>query len=142
MITCVTSSGFTPARSIAAEIAIPPSSTAVLEARPPPSLPNGVRAPARITLFATAWLLTRNRVDYARFTCERPEPTALAVATNHRLIGLANTDELLLRVTRRRQLRVAERFINSVSACILGLHHGVELARVFLDHSVAGISIK
>ena len=48
--TCWTWSGATPARSRAALIAIPPSSVAWSEERPPPSLPTGVRAVPRITV--------------------------------------------------------------------------------------------
>ena len=50
MTTCWTWSGSTPARSRAALIAIPPSSVAWSEERPPPSLPTGVRAVPRITV--------------------------------------------------------------------------------------------
>jgi hypothetical protein len=48
--TCWTCSGATSARSSAAAIAVPPSSVASSEARPPPIFPNGVRAPPRITV--------------------------------------------------------------------------------------------
>jgi hypothetical protein len=48
--TCSTCSGFTSARSRAAEMTWPPRSVASSEARPPPSLPNGVRAVPRITV--------------------------------------------------------------------------------------------
>ena len=48
--TCSTCSGSTSARSSAAWIAMPPRSVASREARPPPSLPIGVRAAPRITV--------------------------------------------------------------------------------------------
>ena len=48
--TCSTCSGATSARSSAAAIAVPPSSVASSEARPPPIFPNGVRAAPRITV--------------------------------------------------------------------------------------------
>src|SRR5581483_7327219 len=50
MTTCWTWSGDTSARSSAALIAVPPSSVASSEDRPPPSLPTGVRADDRITV--------------------------------------------------------------------------------------------
>jgi hypothetical protein len=50
MTTCSTCSGATSARSSAALMAIPPSSVGGSEARPPPSLPTGVRALPRITV--------------------------------------------------------------------------------------------
>ena len=49
MITYSTSSSRTSTRSSAARIAIAPSSVASLSARPPPSLPNGVRTAETIT---------------------------------------------------------------------------------------------
>src|SRR5215207_6203757 len=49
MITCSTAPGSAPARSRAALMASPPSSTADSEARAPPKRPIGVRAPAQIT---------------------------------------------------------------------------------------------
>ena len=49
MITWSTSSGATPARSSAAEIAKPPRSAAENDASVPLSLPIGVRAPATMT---------------------------------------------------------------------------------------------
>ena len=49
--TCWTSSGPTSARSSAALMAMPPSSVASREARPPPSLPMGVRAAPRMTVW-------------------------------------------------------------------------------------------
>src|SRR5919201_500486 len=54
MITYSTSPSSTPARSSAARIAIPPSSVASRSARPPPSLPKGVRTAETITDFTTA----------------------------------------------------------------------------------------
>src|SRR5215216_2375062 len=48
--TCSTCSGPTSARSSAAAIALPPRSVASSGERPPPSLPNGVRAAPRITV--------------------------------------------------------------------------------------------
>src|SRR4029453_13847193 len=49
MTTCSTAAGSTPARSRAAEIARPPSSTAGSGASAPPNRPMGVLAPAQIT---------------------------------------------------------------------------------------------
>src|ERR1700719_4140422 len=51
MITCSTSAGSIFARSTAARMASPPRTVAGREASAPPSLPNGVRAVARITIF-------------------------------------------------------------------------------------------
>ena len=48
--TCCTCSGATSARSSAAAIAVPPRSVASRVERPPPILPNGVRAAPRITV--------------------------------------------------------------------------------------------
>src|SRR4051794_15844162 len=81
MITCWISLERRPDRSMAALIATPPSSTAVFGARAPPSRPNGVRAPAKITLRVISRLLTRPPpVRMGRpFTHERPGRTALAV---------------------------------------------------------------
>src|ERR1700742_1040431 len=57
MITCSTCSGATSARSSAALIAVAPSSVASTEASPPPSLPMGVRAAERMTVFGIEWRL-------------------------------------------------------------------------------------
>ena len=50
MTTCWTCSGSTSARSSAALMAMPPSSVASTDERPPPSLPIGVRAAPRMTV--------------------------------------------------------------------------------------------
>ena len=55
--TCWTCSGATSARSSAAPMAMPPSSVASREDRPPPSLPTGVRALPRITVRACELIL-------------------------------------------------------------------------------------
>src|ERR1700759_1204338 len=57
MTTCWTCSGATSARSSAALIAVAPSSVASTEASPPPSLPMGVRAAERMTVFGIDWRL-------------------------------------------------------------------------------------
>src|SRR5215211_6186924 len=49
--TCCTSSGLTSARSSAASIVVPPRSVASSEEKAPPSLPKGVRAAPRMTVF-------------------------------------------------------------------------------------------
>src|ERR1700691_1344002 len=67
MTTCSTCSGSTPARSSAAPMAIPPSSVASSVDRPPPILPTGVRAVARITVLdIEVALLLRGRGERMR----------------------------------------------------------------------------
>src|SRR5437667_11463477 len=61
IITYCGSPGSMPTRSSAARIAIEPSSVAEYEARPPPSLPNGVRTAATITLLVTKSTLAEER---------------------------------------------------------------------------------
>ena len=75
MTTCWTWSGATPARSRAALIAIPPSSVAGSEDRPPPSFPTGVRAALRITVLGMPEHSSiRARMD-VRATTEAPAET-------------------------------------------------------------------
>ena len=57
--TCWTCSGPTSARSSAAAMAVPPRSVASRLARPPPSLPKGVRAAPRMTVLGIADSLAR-----------------------------------------------------------------------------------
>src|ERR687895_1572940 len=79
--TCSTCSGPTSARSSAAAMAVPPRSVASSEARPPPILPNGVRAAPRITVLGIwSGLLCGDR---------KPYPPGRAVRTMRRAVLIA-----------------------------------------------------
>src|SRR3954468_20214291 len=57
MTTWPTCSGSTPARSSAAWMAMAPSSVALMDERPPPILPMGVRAEPRITVLGMSFIV-------------------------------------------------------------------------------------
>ena len=72
MITYSGSSGSNPIRSIAARIAIAPSSVASLSASPPPSFPNGVRTAETMTERVTRRQGIASRIGSVRPLTHRP----------------------------------------------------------------------
>ena len=102
--TCSTWSGPTSARSRAASMALPPRSVASSEARPPPSLPKGVRAAPRMTVLGIWSESPGRRVaeDSARLDCPRMREVKVSArrgapedtAADTRVIGLFEGESL------------------------------------------------